>query len=293
MRLPTAVILGVVATLLAGPSSSQATVTVGPDLASLTPSDTGYNCSDTHDCTLVNGSVGAALGSPPLVSPVNGSITRIRVRTGPGGADGIIFRMLRPIGDGAYTAEITFGVVPPSLPPNSTTEFPAFPISAGEAIGVDCCKGGLDNITSATVPGSGNFLAWGTGAYPFFGSNETRAPDSDHSDQLLMLNAEIEPFNAFGVTQGKLKGAKVVATATVPNTGVLAVSGKLFKPLSVSVQVPVGTIAGPLPITPVRMVIKPKKAKRARIRRASKAKLQIAYTPNFGTTSSSEIGAER
>jgi hypothetical protein len=292
MRIRAALVVGVAAAALAGPPSSQATVTIGPNLAALTPAPIGYDCSDTHECTLVNGSVGAALGSPPLVSPVTGSITRLRVRTGPGGANGIIFRMLHPVGDGTYKAEISFGVVPPSLPPNSTTEFPAFPIQAGEAIGVDCCRGGFDNITSATVTGSGSFLAWGTGGNPFFESNETRAPDSTQTDQLLMLNADVEPINGFGVTKTKLKGAKVKATATVFNPGVLTATGKLFRPTTVNVDVPIRG-GPPVPSTDVRMVIKPKKSKRAHVRRASKAMLRIAYTPIFGTTSTSKVLVER
>jgi hypothetical protein len=292
MRLRVTLVSGTVAAMLVVASPSQATVTLGPDLASLTPGPNGYNCGATHACTLVNASVGPGFGSSMLVSPVSGSIARIRVRTGAGGAGGIIFRLLRPAAGGAYKSLVTFGVVPPSLPPDSTTEFPAFPIEAGDAIGVDCCRNGFDNITSATVPGSGNFLAWGTGANPPLGGGETRFPDSDQANQLLMLNADIEPSNVFGVTKERLKGAKVVATATVPNSGVLTVAGKLFKRTSVKVEVPISA-GPPLPVSSVRLVAKPKKGRRARLRRASKAKLRIAYTPIFGTTSTSTVIAER
>jgi len=286
-----AVMLGVALVALAAASPSQATLTLGPDLNSLTPQPGGYNCNATHNCTLVNGSVGSGFGQPGLVSPVNGSITRIRVRTGPAGSDSFIFRQLRPVGDG-YKGEISFGVIPqPPLPANTILTFPGFPIDAGEAIGIDCCQGGSDDITSTTVPGSGNYLVWGTGGNSLLGGGETRAPDSDHPGELLMLNADVEPFNMVGVTKAKLKGAKVTATATVPNTGVLAISGKLFKPRSVNVEVPpIGS--GPFP-KPVRLVIKPKKARRARVRRSSTAKLRIAYTPIFGTTATTKVLAER
>jgi len=284
--------LGVALALLAA-SPSYATLTLGPDLTSLTPAPSGYSCNDDHDCTLVNASVGAGFGSPLLVSPVNGSITRIRVRTGPGGSGFISFRMLRPAGNGAYTGEITFGVVNPPLPPNSIIEFPGFPISAGEAIGVDCCRGGSDNITTATVPGSGNFLVWGTGTNPLLENRETRAPDSNQTDQLLMLNAEIEPYNMFGVTKEKLKGSKVVATVTPLNSGVVTATGKWFRRTSVNVDVPTGASGRPAPTAAVRMVVKAKKKRRARVRRASKAKLTISYTPNFGTTSTAKVLAER
>jgi hypothetical protein len=285
--------VGAVLATLAAAAPSQATVTIGPNLASLTPAPSDFSCGASHDCTLMNGSVGAALGSPPLVSPVTGSISRLRLRTGPGGASGITFRLLEPVGGGAYRSLATFGVVPPSLPPNSTTEFPAFPIRAGDAIGVNCCGFGGDNITTATVPGSGNFLVWGSGANPPLEGGETRFPDGDNANQLLMLNADIEPLNGFGVTKQKLKGAKAVATASVFNSGVLTATGKLFKRTTVNVEVPTGGVGGPLPRTTARLVVRAKKGRRARVRRASKAKLRISYTPIFGTASTSRILAER
>jgi hypothetical protein len=280
---------GLVAAVVASPA--HADVTIGPDLNALTPLAGGYNCNGAHDCTLVNASVGSGSGQPGLVSPVNGSITRIRVRTGPAGAGNFVLRQLTPV-SGGYKGVITFGVLPnPPLPANSILEFPGFPIAAGEAIGVDCCQGGGDDITTTTVPGSGNFLVWGTGSNQPLANGETRAPDSDHQGSLLMLNADIEPFNMFGVTKQKLKGSKVVATVTVPNTGVVTASGKLFERKSINVEVAVGE--GPLPTNPFRIALKPKKARRSRLRRASKAKFQIAYTPIYGTTSRSTVIAER
>ena len=291
MRRRTALAIGTFAAALIVAPPSQATLTLGPDLNSLTPASSGYNCSATHECTLVNGAVGAALGSPPLVSPVTGSIQRLRLRTGPGGASGIIFRLLRPTGGGAYRSTGTFGVVPASLPPNSTTEFPPFPIEAGEAIGIDCCRNGGDYITTTPVPGSGSFLVWGNGANPPLGGNEERLPDSEQTDQLLMLNADIEPFNMFGV-KAKLKGAKVRATATVFNTGVLTATGKLLRRATVNVKVP--TSGGPpVPSTSVRIVVKAKKTRRAQLRRVSRAHFKIAYTPIFGTTSTAPVVAKR
>jgi hypothetical protein len=284
VRLRAALSIGTFAALLVAPTTSHATLTLGPDLASLTPSSTGYNCSALHDCTLVNGSVGAAFGSRPLVSPVSGSIEHLRLRTGPGGAAGIIFRLLRPVGGGAYKSTATFGVVPPSLPPNSTTEFPRFPIEAGEAIGIDCCEGGGDNITTAMVPGSGNLLVWGSGTNSPLGGSEARIPDSNQADQLLMLNADIEPEIHFILDKVKVKGKRVIANATVPNPGVLSVGSKLLKHTTVNVTTLANSRA--LFSTPVRLSMRTTRAGRARLRRVGKLKLKVTYTASFGTPTS-------
>jgi hypothetical protein len=292
MRIRAAIVIGVVTAALAGPPSSQATVTIGPNLDSLTPAASGYNCSATHDCTLVNASVGPGFGSSLLVSPVSGSITRIRVRTGPAGSGHFNFRLLRPTGGGAYTGSVIFGVVPGSLPPNSTIELPGFPIDAGEAIGVDCCAGGGDNITSAAVPGSGNFLVWGTGTNAALGGNETRFPDSDHTDQLLMLNADIVPDNHFIFQGVKVKGRRVIATVAAPNPGVLTVESKLVRRTTVNVPAPAPDRRARFSQV-VRLSAKTTKAGRARLSRAGKLKLQVTYTPSFGTATSLKKTAKR
>jgi hypothetical protein len=285
-------VLGVVLVALAAASPSQAMVTIGPDLNSLTPQPGGYNCNATHNCTLVNGSVGSGFGQPGLVSPVNGYITQIRVRTGPAGSGYFIFRQLRPVGDG-YKGEITFGVVPnPPLPPNSTLEFPGFPIDAGDAIGIDCCQGGFDDITSTPVPGSGNFLVWGTGGNPLLGNGETRAPDSNHSGELLMLNADIVPENHFLLDEVRVKRNRVLATATVPNAGVLSVGNKLLRRTTVNAAAPdPGARATFSELVPLS--VKTTKAGRARLRRAGKLKLRVDYTPIFGTPTSLKLTAKR
>jgi hypothetical protein len=292
VRTRATLVLGVVLVALATASASQAMVTIGPDLNSLTPQAGGYNCSATHNCTLVNGSVGSGFGQPGLVSPVNGYITHLRVRTGPAGSGYFIFRQLRPV-DGGYTGVNTFGVVPnPPLPANSTLEFPGFPIDAGDAIGVDCCQGGFDDITSAAAPGSGNFLVWGTGGNSLLGNGETRAPDSDHPGELLMLNADIVPENHFLLDDVRAKGKRVLATATVPNAGVLTVGNKLLKQTTVNAPAPApGQRA--LFSEEVPLSVKTTKAGRARLRRAGKLKLNVVYTPIYGTATSLKHTAKR
>jgi hypothetical protein len=267
-------------------------VTIGPDLSSLTPQTGGYPCSATHNCTLVNGSVGSGFGQPGLVSPVNGYITQIRVRTGPAGSGSFIFRQLTPV-SGGYKGVITFGVVPnPPLPPNSILEFPGFPIDAGDAIGIDCCQGGFDDITSAAVPGSGNFLVWGTGANSLLANGETRAPDSDRTGELLMLNADIVPENHFILDKAKVKRASVKAQVTVPNAGALTVGSRLLKQATINVGAP-DENARALFSKVVTFSVKTTKAGRARLRRAGKLKLQVTYTPIYGTPSSLKLTAKR
>jgi hypothetical protein len=273
-------VAAVAATVMASPAHAE--ITIGPDLGTLTPLAGGYNCNASHNCTLVNESVGAGFGSPALVSPVNGYITHIRVRTGPGGSGNFIFRYLRPAAGGGYTGEESFGVIPqPPLPPNTILQFPGFPIDAGDAIGIDCCQAGFDDITTATVPGSGNFVAWGTGANAALAGGETRAPDSDHPGSLLMMNADVTPLDAFLLDNVKVKGTRVIARATVPNPGFLAVSSRLLKPATVNVT----SLAPGRAVfaTHVRLSTRVTKAGRARLRRAGKLKVRVTYTASYGS----------
>ena len=282
MRTRAAIGVAAIAAALAGAPSSQAAVTIGPDLATLTPNFAGFNCNNAQQCTVVNGSVGTGFGSGMVTSPVTGNVTHVRIRTGPHGAGQIALRLIHT-GPAGYTGGGTLETVP-SLPANAITDLPGnFPIRAGDAIGVTCCMAGADNITSTSIPGSGNLLVWGLGSNPPLGDGETRAPDTtSHNNFLLMLNADIEPTSQFTLGKAKVKGGKVKATATVPNPGVLAVGGKLVRSTSINATAGAVTLA-----------IKLTKAGRSRLDSAGKLKLAITYTPSFGTATSLKIAAKR
>ena len=209
--------------MLAGAASSQAAVTIGPDLASLTPNAAGgFNCNNAQQCTVVNGSVGAGFGSGIVNSPVTGSITHVRIRVGPKGAGQIGLRLLHT-GPTGYTGGSSFGALPPNLAPNAITDLTGnFPIQAGDAIGVTCCEGGADAISSTSIAGSGSLLTWGVGSNPPLGVGETRPPDFTSHSFMLMLNADIEPTNQFSLGKPKLSKGKIKDTATVSNPGTLA-----------------------------------------------------------------------
>jgi hypothetical protein len=281
MRIRAAIGVAAIASALAGAASTQAAVTIGPDLASLTPNFSGFNCNNAQQCTVMTGSVGAGFGSGAVTSPVAGSITHVRIRTGANGAGPITLRLIH-IGPAGYTGGASLRTVP-ALPANAITDVTgSFPIQAGDAIGVTCCRAGADNITSTSIPGSGSLLTWGVGSNPPLGVGETRAPDSTSHNFMVMLNADIEPTAVFTLSKAKVKGSKIKTTANVPNPGVLAAGGKLVRRTSVN-----ASSAGP-----VALAIKLTKAGRSRLSRTGRLKLAITYTPSFGTATSSKLTAK-
>src|SRR5262249_58060664 len=75
--------LGVAAlALLALPAAGEGSVTIGANLAVLTPATLGYNCNGAHQCTVANTTlVPAVTASGGLASPVKGTVVSFQVST--------------------------------------------------------------------------------------------------------------------------------------------------------------------------------------------------------------------
>jgi hypothetical protein len=281
------------------PASSWGSVTIGANLAVLTPGAFGYNCSSSHQCTVANTSlVPSVTASGGFASPVKGTVTSFQVRTGDVAAP-IQLRILRPAGQ-QYTGAGTGASVTPPLNQISPAFSVSLPIVPGEIVALNCCMngGGVNNTTSAPI---GNFASWGTVAFLPLADGETRGPDSGTHDGAMMLSAQVEPDNSFTLGTAKAIGRQVNVDVTVPNPGVLkagdprdatvAVAAKkkkkkkarLLRPATLNVAT-----AGA-----ATLVVNLTKAGRARLKRAGKLKLKVVYTPNFGQAATQKTKAKR
>jgi hypothetical protein len=281
------------------PASSWGSVTIGANLAVLTPAIAGYNCGTTHQCTVTNTSlIPSVTASGGFASPVKGSVTSFQVRTGSSAAP-IQLRVLRPAGN-QYTGAGTGGAVTP--PTNQISPpFPVnLPILPGEIVALNCCLNGASNNNTSASP-IGNFATWGTGGFQALGDGETREPDSGTHDGAMMVSAQVEPDNSFTLGTAKATGRTVSVDVTVPNPGVLkagdpgdatvAVAAKKKKKKKkarllrlTTLDVAAGTAT---------LVVNLTKAGRARLKRAGKLKVKVVYTPNFGTAATQKTKARR
>lgn len=200
--------------LLAIPATAQGTVTVGSSLQRVANASTGGCVGGT--CTLAIGALdGDRQASDGVTSPVNGTITTWRIRTGITTGPAAL-RVVHPLAGGLYTSGGATAQMTPTA--DATSTFPAqLPIQQGDLIGIDCCgPGGATFFTTSTPqtmrlefePGP---LAAGPGTAPV---------GSDHFE--VLVNADIEPTSAFTVTKvRRKKGNAISATVQVPNPGTL------------------------------------------------------------------------
>jgi len=144
-----------------------------------------------------------------LSSPVNGLIVRWRVQGASGGP--FTLRVLRPNGNGAYTA---VGSSSPVTPTNEgvQTFSASIPVKAGDLIGLDATNA-TDKIGVATVNGAGYASLFPT---PLEGA--TVAPRPGISGKEIELAAEVQPqpvVKSISPTFGPLTGGtKVKITGT-------------------------------------------------------------------------------
>jgi hypothetical protein len=277
--------------LLALPAAGEGAVTIGADLAALTPGS-GYNCSDSHQCTVANTSLEPGVtASGGFASPVTGTVVSFQVRTGADTAP-LQLRILRAAGAQYTGAGTSSAVTPPanqiSLP------FPVnLPIQAGDLVGLNCCQSSLNDNTTATSA-VGNYASWGILANPLLADGETRAPDSPDHAGALMVSAVVEPSstvkpdNAFtlgAVTRNKKKGTATL-TLTLPNPGELTASGNGVKASSAGAVISKSVGAGQ-----AQLLIKAKGKKKKKLNQKGKVKLNVAvtYTPTGGDPSSQSI----
>src|SRR5262245_56395472 len=211
---------GIAALLLLGlPAAGEGSVTIGANLAVLTPATLGYNYNGAHQCTVANTTlVPAVTASGGLASPVKGTVVSFQVRTA-GFTAPVRLRLLRPAGDPYTGVGASYPVTPPIN--QISPAFPVnLPIQPGDLIGLDCCQSGNNAITTASSVGSR--ASWGTGADLPLAEGETRAANANNTGALL-VSAEVQPDNSFtlgGVTRNKKKGTATL-NLTLPNPGEL------------------------------------------------------------------------
>ena len=202
--------------LLAIPATAQGTVTIGSSLQTAANVSTGGCVGGT--CTMAIGALAPdRQAQDGIASPVNGTITTWRIRTGitPGPA---ALRVVRPLAGGLYTS----GGATPQVTPaaNDTSTFATqLPIQQGDLIGVDCCGPGGATFFGSSSPQSTRLdfepgpLAAGPGTAPAGNDNFE-----------VLVNADIEPTSAFTIMQMRRKNSGAIsATVQVPNPGTLVI----------------------------------------------------------------------
>ncbi|MGD9735104.1 MAG: IPT/TIG domain-containing protein [Solirubrobacterales bacterium] len=186
-----------------------------------------------------------------LSSPVNGLIVRWRVQGASGGP--FTLRVLRPNGNGAYTA---VGSSSPATPSNEgvQTFAASIPVKSGDLIGLDATNAS-DKIGVATVNGAGYASLFPT---PLEGATVAPRPGVDGKE--IELAAEVQPqpvvksiSPAFGPLTG---GAKVRITGTDLGGASAVMFGEqpaaaftVESETQITATVPAFTNRGPQPVT--------------------------------------------
>jgi hypothetical protein len=186
-----------------------------------------------------------------LVSPVNGTIVRWRVKDAEGGP--FRLRILRPNGSGAYTAAGTSNPASPSGVGLQT--FTAnLPIHAGDLIGVDPSND-ADKIGVAEVPGA----SYGFIFPPPF-DTATVAPSGTVAGKEIALSAEVQPtpaVSSISPSFGSVIGGTGVTLTGTDFTGVSAVrfgttaatGFTVDSETQITAIAPRSTVVGPVDVT--------------------------------------------
>jgi hypothetical protein len=254
------------------PAAGEAVVTIGSNLARAPTNGAPNDLSISQDALPA-----ASQAAGGVTSPVNGTVTLWRVRSGPPAGGSFSVQVFRPLGGGLFTGAGTSALG--TIPPNSITAFATqLPISIGDRIGTrnDLLYGGVSfNRTGA---GTGDVSYWN----PHLDDGGAgRAPSLQDSRELT-INADIEPTNTFTVRvtgRNKKKGTATI-TANLPNPGELTASGKGVKAAGTATISKAAAAPGP-----VTLVIRAKGKKRAALNDIGKVKVKpkLTFTPTGGT----------
>jgi hypothetical protein len=253
------------AAVAVGAAPAQGAVTIGSNLANAGPF-TNQNC--TTPCTTANLALSPSASAPGGVSsPVNGTITSYRVRSGSSG--NISLRVLRPVSALTFTGAGSSPVAPIGTGPSDPIAA-NLPIRAGDFIGLN---NPMDHLLIAAGVGAAQ-VHWN----PPLSDGQILAGSSGGAWE-TMLQATVEPTNTLGfgkAAKNKKKGSAVL-TVSVPNAGQLSIAGKGVKVAGGASRT---VAAGELKLT-----IKAKGAQARKLRDKGKVKLNptFTYTPNQGT----------
>ena len=278
------------------PAAPQASITVGSDL-SLPATSSSENCVlSTPPCTRLL--VGVHDGNPfPAKSPADGVILSFGLKTGvlSGANETVTFRLGRvgTITFGGATGAGTGPTVTVHEP--GTYSFPAanLPVKAGDYLGFDSSSTrAKSSVSGGACFNGGGYLTY----YPVLVDGGSNTPADANSSCELLVNAVIEPSNAFSF--GKLNRNKKRGTATLavslPGPGELTASGKGVKDTSAAgagISKTVGA-AGT-----VKLVFKAQGKKAKKLKKKGKVglKAKITYTPTGGaaTTQTKKLKLKR
>jgi hypothetical protein len=228
---------------LALPGPASASVTIGSDLSSTPNYDSGLG-------TWANGALENDLrAAGGLRSPVNGTITRWRIKVGARTAP-VALRVIEPLGHGLFTGAGTDSPVVPAT--NTISAFATrMSISRGDVIGNDTLTdGSVTQFFGGGDPIDSRLLLW---FQPSLADGDPGSTANvDAGAFVNLINADIEPSSRFVVKRVKpLRGGLLWIAIRLPNLGRLRLGDTMVPVRSPGWKTPtVATPAGSrLPIT--------------------------------------------
>jgi hypothetical protein len=288
--------------LLLTPAAGKATVTIGSNLGRAP--DISIDCG-VGGTTMVQRSLASANAVPSgIVSPVNGTVVRWRIRTGnPAGP--VTLRVIKPFAGSLVTGAGTSTTQLPVV--NDTTTFlTQLPIVIGEKLGIDCYGDNLFVTTSTSESVRDHYIPTLVNGGP------ARSPSTFFSSREVPINADIEPTSAFTVSSAlAIKGGKVQLSAVLPNAGTLtagdagdtsfgATSAKKKKkkkkspPLLLNQATTTLTAPGiaTLELLPTKAALKKLTTNKKGKKKKVAVSLKLAFTPTGGTKNTQTLAVK-
>lgn len=250
-------------TLAVVAAPAQGAITIGSNLGS------AANANCPVNCTATNLSLGSDVAAGGLRSPVNGTVTSWRFKSGSNGNQ-INLRVLKPGAGVSFTGGAT------SAPQTATGGInglfaTSLPISIGDAVGLDAYNDALVMSTGVSAVQ----VSW---TMPLLGQGSTRDGLTTNTREVL-VQAVVEPSNTlgFGKQVKNRKKGNARLTVDMPNAGLLSISGEGVKVAGGASR----TIAAPGPLT-LTIKAKGKQARKLRENRKVKLNPSFTFTPNDG-----------
>ena len=190
-------------------------MTIGSDLSSTPNYDSGLG-------TWANGALENDLrAAGGLRSPVNGTITRWRIKVGARTAP-VTLRVVEPLGHGLFTGAGTDSPVVPGT--NAISVFNTrMPISRGDVIGTNTLTdGSVTQFFGGGDPVNSRLLLW---FQPSLADGDPGStPNVDAGAFVNLINADIEPSSRFKLKRVKpLQGGRLWIAIKLPNLGRLRI----------------------------------------------------------------------
>lgn len=257
--------------VVAGPSPAAASVTIGQ----LAPVDSPAVCGSATDRFHETVPAGSS-----YVVPATGTITSWSHNAAAGPNQQLTMKVFRKVAD-PLTYSVLARDVRPLAPSTTNTFLVNFPVKPGDILGSNGFSTGLTacfvntSVVFARLSRDGDLLEGQSGDFePVSCCNQ------------LNISAVFSPANTFtlGRTSRNRKKGTATLTATVPNPGELAGSGKGVKVASAAGAVTSKTVSAP---GEVKLTIRAKGKKKRTLNETGKVKVKpkITYTPTGGDPS--------